>query len=213
MTAQAANSLLKFIEEPEGITVSVLITENIQTMLETIISRCQVLTFKPLSPEKIQKHLIDQGISTVLAKTATAVTTDLEEAIALCSDEWFATARSIVLHFMEELFTKPNHAIITLYEECATHFNDSDRLKVMIDLMLIWLRDILSLQSGRRETIVFSDHTNRLVDIADSITLERTSNGLSLLLEANRRLSSNGSPLSILEQLSLRLQEEAMVYV
>jgi DNA polymerase III subunit delta' len=213
MTAQAANSLLKFIEEPEGITVSVLITSNIQSMLDTIISRCQVLTFKPLSPKNLKELLIEDGVSEVMAKMATAITTDFEEARALCDDEWFATARSIVIHFMEELFTQPNRAIITMYEKCATHFNDSDQLKVMIDLMLIWLRDVLSLQSGRREAVIFSDHSERLGGIAESITLERTSNGLSILLEANRRLSSNGNPLSILEQLSLRLQEGAAIYV
>lgn len=213
MTTQAANSLLKFIEEPEGITVSVLITKNLQSMLETIISRCQVLNFKPLSPKNIQKVLMDEGISEVLAKAATAVTTDLEEARRLSRDEWFATARSIVIHFMEELFTQPNRAIITMYEECATHFNDSDRLKVMIDLMLIWLRDILSLQSADRGVVIYSDHSDRLSGIAESVTLERTSNGLSIILEAARRLSSNGNPLSILEQLSLRLQEGAVIYV
>jgi len=45
------------------------------------------------------------------------------------------------------------------------------------------------------------------------MTLERSSNGLSVLMEANRRLNSNGNPLSILEYLSLRLQEGAGLYV
>ncbi|MGV3489131.1 MAG: DNA polymerase III subunit delta' [Tuberibacillus sp.] len=213
MTTQAANSLLKFIEEPEGTTVSVLMTENIQSILNTIISRCQVLTFKPLSQNSLSLVLTEDGISDVMAKTVTALTADIEKAKELSRDEWFASARSIVIHFMEELFTQPNHAIITMYEKCALHFDDSDKMKVLIELMLIWLRDCISLQSGRKDDVVFYDHTSRLERIAESMTLERSSNGLSILMEANRRLNSNGNYLSVLEYLSLRLQEGASIYV
>ena len=52
MTVNAANSLLKFLEEPHQQTFAILITEQIQKMLPTILSRCQILSFKPLSTEQ-----------------------------------------------------------------------------------------------------------------------------------------------------------------
>ena len=49
MTVNAANSLLKFLEEPHQQTFAILITEQMQKMLPTILSRCQTLSFRPLS--------------------------------------------------------------------------------------------------------------------------------------------------------------------
>ena len=51
MTVQAANSLLKFLEEPYPHTFAILITEQAQKILPTIFSRCQSLSFKPLSSD------------------------------------------------------------------------------------------------------------------------------------------------------------------
>ena len=48
MTVNAANSLLKFLEEPFQQTFAILVTEQIQRILPTIFSRCQSLSFKPL---------------------------------------------------------------------------------------------------------------------------------------------------------------------
>ena len=50
MTVQAANSLLKFLEEPQSTVVAILITDNGHAMLPTIQSRAQWITFKPAAP-------------------------------------------------------------------------------------------------------------------------------------------------------------------
>ena len=46
MTLQAANSLLKFLEEPNDNIVALLVTDNFNKVLSTIVSRCQVIKLK-----------------------------------------------------------------------------------------------------------------------------------------------------------------------
>lgn len=46
MRTEAANSMLKFLEEPEGNIVAILVTNNYNNMLQTIISRCQLIKFQ-----------------------------------------------------------------------------------------------------------------------------------------------------------------------
>lgn len=213
MTAQAANSLLKFIEEPQGETLSILLTENVHGILDTILSRCQILHFTPLAPDDLEKKLARDGAAQALAKTVAAITADMTEAEALVHDEWFAKARSVVIHFMEELFTRPNHAIITLYDQCTNLFSDSKQLQVGLDLMLIWLEDLLSLQSDRSKDLVFIDGKERLETFSNKFSVEQTAMDLSAVLEAKRRLNANGQPLSVLEQLALRLQKGAVYHV
>ena len=53
-TTEALNSLLKFLEEPSGSdTYAILISEHPEALLETIISRCQTLTFKAQSRQEL----------------------------------------------------------------------------------------------------------------------------------------------------------------
>jgi DNA polymerase-3 subunit delta' len=57
MPAQTANKLLKIIEEPPKNTVLILIAENEGHLLKTIVSRCQVIRFLPLTEAQISTHL------------------------------------------------------------------------------------------------------------------------------------------------------------
>jgi len=55
MNLEAANCLLKTLEEPSGQAILILITANPQMLLPTIISRCQVVNFLPVAEEEIKK--------------------------------------------------------------------------------------------------------------------------------------------------------------
>ena len=59
MQAEAANALLKFIEEPPQKTVWILLTDKKAAMLKTILSRCQPLQFAPL-PDRTVEELLPQ---------------------------------------------------------------------------------------------------------------------------------------------------------
>ncbi len=58
MRTDAANKLLKLLEEPPEKTVFILISESIDDLLQTIISRCQVVDFLALPEQIITEKLI-----------------------------------------------------------------------------------------------------------------------------------------------------------
>jgi DNA polymerase-3 subunit delta' len=60
MNIAASNKLLKLIEEPPKDTLFLLIAENEEQIIKTILSRCQVLYFKSLSENDIKKELVDK---------------------------------------------------------------------------------------------------------------------------------------------------------
>ncbi len=59
---EAANSLLKTLEEPPPQTVIILIASSLQKQLPTIRSRCQVVQFQPLQPAQISSLLLSKGL-------------------------------------------------------------------------------------------------------------------------------------------------------
>ncbi|MDR2222685.1 MAG: DNA polymerase III subunit delta' [Flavobacteriaceae bacterium] len=75
MNTEASNKLLKLLEEPPVKTLFILITENEKNILQTILSRCQVINFNPLNSAEIEqalieKHNCDRSNAGLLAKRA-----------------------------------------------------------------------------------------------------------------------------------------------
>lgn len=58
LNTAASNKLLKLIEEPPRKTILLLIAENQEQIIDTILSRCQVIKLKPLSENHIKKALV-----------------------------------------------------------------------------------------------------------------------------------------------------------
>jgi DNA polymerase III subunit delta' len=66
MNDQAANRLLKTLEEPPSFVHLVLLTDRREDVLATIASRCQQVRFDPLSPERIARSL--EGVDEIQAR-------------------------------------------------------------------------------------------------------------------------------------------------
>ncbi len=62
MNTPAANKLLKLVEEPPDKTVLILIAQDESRILQTILSRCQLLNFPPLAEKSIADALVERGL-------------------------------------------------------------------------------------------------------------------------------------------------------
>ena len=62
MSQEAQNCFLKFLEEPKGNVILILVTEYPQLLLPTILSRVQKLRFFPVKSTEIESYLLSQGI-------------------------------------------------------------------------------------------------------------------------------------------------------
>ncbi|MGB2128908.1 MAG: ATP-binding protein [Flavicella sp.] len=76
MNIEAANKLLKLIEEPPENTVFLLVTEDEDKLLNTILSRCQILKFPVLSEKDIADSLIERENSFPTEATKIAIQSD-----------------------------------------------------------------------------------------------------------------------------------------
>jgi DNA polymerase-3 subunit delta' len=63
MTLSAQNCFLKTLEEPKGNSIIILVAENENLLLPTIVSRCQRIKFFPIEKEKIKSFLKGKGVN------------------------------------------------------------------------------------------------------------------------------------------------------
>ena len=73
MTTQAQNALLKTLEEPPKGTFFILTTEHTESLLTTVISRCQRISLRPWKEETIRRMLEARGVEGQRAQAAARV--------------------------------------------------------------------------------------------------------------------------------------------
>lgn len=105
LTEEAANALLKSLEEPPADLIYVLLTSHPEKLLPTIISRCQLVRFKPVSTARLEKILIEKRSlgeerARLVARLSGGV---LGEALSLLEDEWKLQRRERVVLNIEKL--------------------------------------------------------------------------------------------------------------
>jgi DNA polymerase III subunit delta' len=207
MTVQAANSLLKFLEEPGSDTVAVLLTEQVHHLLDTIRSRAQAISFSPLQTERLMDKLLEEEIPKPIAALAASLTSDYAEALEICREEWFAQARAKVIQLTEELRQRPDYLLVVLQDQYLSFFKEKEQLRLALNLLLIWYRDLLSIHLSMAEKVVFFDQLQALEQQALQTSQKKTGEALQAILTAQARLRDNVSPLMVMEQLVLRLRE------
>lgn len=207
MTQAAANSLLKFLEEPLSPTIAVLLTDTPQQILKTIESRSQILSFTMLSQEEFMKKLEQAGVSLPVARTLAAITSNFEAANRLCQEDWIVQARNLVIQLTEEVHLRPQHVLLTLQEKWLPHFNGKDFLEIGLDLLLIWYRDLLYTQLGEKSQVVFIDQIDQLEGFALIRNQRKIFEHMTAIFEAKKYLRANANPQLLMEKLLLTLQE------
>lgn len=80
MNTAAANSILKFLEEPIPNHYAVLLTKNHNRILDTIVSRAQLIHFKPVPKQYFTEQLMNNGATADIAYIISHITSDLAEA-------------------------------------------------------------------------------------------------------------------------------------
>lgn len=140
MSTSAANSLLKFIEEPTGETYGILISEHKENLLSTIISRSMVINFKELDKKFLKEQLEKEEVSPLMLNSLCYLTSNLDEAIELSVDESFVKVCSIFERFVSDL--KDRKSVSLFYKANLETLGNKEKLKLFLRLLEAFFRDL-----------------------------------------------------------------------
>lgn len=148
MRREAANSLLKTLEEPPDNNLLILTAESSREVLPTIISRCQVVPFAGLSPGDTAAILVAQGVEPENAPLLARLSEGSPgRALLLQHREMVALWRKAMQVLCDPTVDPDRDAgvILRLAEEVAGLKED---LPAFFGLLKIWVRDLLFGQDG-----------------------------------------------------------------
>ena len=205
MTVQAANSLLKLLEEPLSPILAILITDNGQALLPTIRSRAQWLAFCPLSKERLREQLLAEGFPAELAYPAAELTAGVEAARALIQGNGFAETRNLVIQLVGDCLSRSSKLWITLQTKLFKT-DLSENTDLLMDLLVLCLKDFVHIQFQRNQDVVYIDQANWLEQHAWSREPAQWIRCMEFALEARKKLRQHVNPQLALEQCLVRIQ-------
>ena len=207
MTVAAQNALLKTIEEPPEYAVILLLTENADSLLPTIHSRCVMLKLRNVKQTLIKKYLMEQRqIPDYQAAVCAAFAQgNIGRAIMLASSEHFTEIKDGAIQLMKYITEMEHYEIIAAIKEINKY-----KLEVTdyLDIITIWYRDVLIYKATKDvSNVIFSDQLKFIKEKAARSSYE----GIELILEAiekaKMRLRANVNFDLVMELLLLTIKE------
>jgi DNA polymerase III subunit delta' len=208
MSLEAANCLLKTLEEPAERVVFILLTVNEKLLPVTVVSRCQRLELARVATGEVKNTLI-QRYNTEPQRA---------ELLARLSRGCFgwameAASNISIMQLRSEMLEKHINMLRSDYTgrfesavQLATQFSRKrESVYEVLDAWLIWWRDLLLAKTDCRGAIVNIDYMSVLDGLARSYSLVQIISAIKDIRESGKQLKLNANPRLVFETLMLNL--------
>ncbi|MEO8446085.1 MAG: hypothetical protein ABI528_01250 [bacterium] len=156
MNAQSANSLLKILEEPPKDSVLILTASRIDSLLPTIIGRCQKIKFNQLTSDDFKFYFHKHGINETDIDLYTALSEGSITKLNQVLGGNYLELRDKVIEVLRAVLSD-NRLKLSNAIDGVVSKKDKERVKQFLLLMIIWFRDIIHKSNGNDEYIINQD--------------------------------------------------------
>ncbi|HTY38897.1 MAG TPA: DNA polymerase III subunit delta' [Bacteroidota bacterium] len=208
MNAEASNSLLKTLEEPPSDSVFILTTSKKEQLLPTILSRCQLVQFDPLSEPELQEALVSRD----------GVSSDQAELIARLADGSYTAAQELLSVDMVEQRQEAvqflrlvlgSQKIPLAHEvERITTLGDRNAVERWMKLLGVWLRDAMVLREQGEEGLLNRDHLGDLTSFNQKFPRARLADALGSVEHSIALVGKNGYLPLVVTSLAIELKRQ-----
>ena len=201
----AANALLKTLEEAPSYAVLILTADNPEQLLPTIVSRCEVLRLRPLRVEEVQKELETRGLETGRAKLIAHLSGGrFGYALRLLEDESLLGRREERLNDLQSLISASRVEKFAYADKLS---KDKDAMRHAILIWLSYWRDVMLRTAHAQTPLVNVDRNVEIEDLAQRMDLSIARGVVSGLEGVLEKMERNVNSRLLAEVLLLDLPE------
>ena len=208
LSEEAANSLLKLLEEPPEQVVLVLLTSDARTLPATIVSRCQLLELRPLPMPTVvevlrEGHGADPDTAMEIARLSGG---RLGWALDAAARPEVLEERADRLEAIVDMVSaglESRFAYATALS--SSFFRSRETAREELRLWLDWWRDLLLVKEGGATYVTNLSRADTLTEMAGSMTSAEISYAIASVRETWGHLESNVNARLALEELMLVL--------
>jgi len=200
MNAEAANALLKGLEEPPENSFFILITVNVHELLLTVRSRSQVYNFTPLALDEIRQHSVSDELAVRWSEGSIGRARSID--LSRLKNE-----REFMLEFLEITMTASEDGFQDLLGASADLGRAKQSFEERMKILAVLLADVLYLKEGVTGKLVNVDIRDRLARLADSASVDRIVQIGDFLRFIESSLNSNVNRQMLTDMLALTSNE------
>jgi DNA polymerase-3 subunit delta' len=208
LSMEAANRLLKTLEEPVGKVLFILLTANIGLIPVTVVSRCQKLKLSRLKTVEIEQALIERWqVESEKARLLSRLSHGcLGWAVEASQKSDLAGERSTQFEKMLTIAKGGYSERFAAASQIALQFNKKrETVYETLDTWAGWWRDVLLAKTGCSADIISIDFEPSLAEMAGTYTLPQITCAIHYILEAGQQLKQNANSRLVLEALMLNI--------
>ena len=190
MTVEAQNALLKTLEEPPKYAIIILITNNKESLLDTIKSRCEIIKFTPIPMQEVASYLTVNGIDSKRASLlANFSRGSMKKAIELSESEEFHLMREEVQKYVETFL---NGNLIEIIDIQSSIEKYKDQITNVLDLLINYFRDIMMVKENVDNSMIINlDRLIFVKNMSNKTTYSQLSKIIDIIEETKNKLRSN----------------------
>lgn len=208
---EAANSFLKLLEEPPQNLQIVLISNDYNSILETIRSRCQPVLFPSFTDEQIKSIVALYNTEDMDLTTLIRINQSNVEEIIDHLENKDEDMRPLVVDFLRAS-AKSNWLQINNLSEQIMQTRDKNKAMEFINLMLLWLNDAFHFNLGAEvNTLSNADMQDVISKFAGHYTHVDYAQLINLLEEAYKDIKSNLNVQLTLTNLAINIKNHLSV--
>lgn len=194
LTIQAQNALLKTIEEPPAGVYIILLCETIETILETIKSRCQIYKLTPLSQIEVRKYLLYKfkDMDENKINSAVAYSEGIPgKAERLINDEKLNTLRDILINILQSIGNLSASKLLEFEKQLISY---KDNREEILKILVSYIRDIMIYRElDDIEVVTNRDKIEQIKDISLNISFAKLEKLLIKIQGTREYLNSNSN--------------------
>ena len=211
MNPQAANALLKVLEEPPARTVLILTALRASDLLPTIVSRCQHIRFSPIHREKLKTFLVekhglnaeDAAIFLAMANGSIARVLSMirknSQANWICFRNWLLNI--IGLEQTESLSPQPVVILLSFAERLS---KNKEIIHDSLEIIKTYLRDLIICKYSP-EKVINKDLISKIQYASQKIATKSLLSQIEAIQTAQKDIQANTNLRLTLEVMMLRL--------
>lgn len=147
-TSEAMNSLLKILEEPTAGVYAIFTCQNMNRVLPTIQSRCQIIQLLPNSKKNLIEQLQKKDILIDDINILTELFSTYEECEKYIESDFFEGLKLEVYHFIEDLYFHRDNLIINVETHLLKNYKEKENIKLFLNMLVLGLRDLFHVKQN-----------------------------------------------------------------
>ncbi len=186
MNERSQNRLLKTLEEPPENSYIILISDNKDSLLQTVLSRCMTIQFNDLSEDDIKLYLDNHNINTNLDEVSKLADGSIKKATDISKDDDYLDKYFKVRELIDNIVNKREDLIIKNIDL----FSDKESIFPILDNMILWYRDILLYKKTKIKKLLYNNNDDIKV-FSRKLSIKKIIESIDIIEETKNYINKN----------------------